>query len=739
MINKTTYGYTVEKDNTFLDVVFFSDNIVRFAYNRDKKLPETTVAVVGKPKQVEVELQNNIIETKSLKIVIDDNNLHVTIYDKDGNIISKDLNVDTNKPEIKKALLWEKGFYGLGEKYSWINHKGSSSENWNTDMLAVAPLHNPTLKTYHTSIPFYIGLDSDRCYGIYFDNTFRNYFDFGKEEEEVVSFKATGGILDYYFIYDNSISEVIKGYSHITGRTPLPRKEFLGYQQCRWSYENRDELMSVAHKMRENNIPCDILYLDIDYMKDYKVFTVDDEKFYDFKEMVKTLKDMGFKLVVIIDPGVKEEKGYSVYDEGINKDYFIKNNDGKVYVGQVWPGDSVFPDFLREDVRTWWGELHKDLIEDGVEGIWNDMNEPADASTESKTLPEDSIHKDDDGEERIHSEIHNLYGMLEAMATYNGLKNIAPNKRPFVLTRAASAGTQRYSALWTGDNHSIWEHMESGIPMLLNLGLSGYPFVGGDVGGFAGDSNGELLSRWTQTGAFTPFFRNHSAKGTINQEPWVFGDETLKNTRKYIKLRYSLITYLYNLMKNSSMDGSPVIRPLFYHYQDDEVTYNINDQFLFGENIMVCPISRPKVEARMVYLPKGIWYDYWTDERIEGGKYIVRKTPIDIIPIYIKAGSIIPMDEVKDYIDNKTENLDLHIYPGSDGEYRLYLDDGVSFDYISGVYSEINFKLIEGEELTLEGKIIKKEYDLPKFKVKIHGINNKKINIDAKELNILLV
>ncbi|MTI68663.1 MAG: glycoside hydrolase family 31 protein [Firmicutes bacterium] len=732
MIKRTAYGYTIENDNNFLDIVFYGDNIVRFVYSKENRLPGSTSAVVAKPKEVELELENNIIKSNKIKIVVNEKDLKVKIYDTEGNLLNKDKKIDVDNVELHKEIIWEKGFYGMGEKYGWINRLGESTVNWNSDVIGLNYLHNPTIKKYHTSIPFYIGLDTFKTYGIYFDNTYETKFDFGKYESSV-QFSSEGGNLDYYFIYGDNVSDVIKGYSKLTGTMPLPRKDFLGYQQCRWSYENREQLMEVASKMREENIPCDVLYLDIDYMKDYKVFTVDSDKFKEFKKMNTKLKKMGYKLVVIIDPGVKKEKGYDVYEQGLKKDYYIKDSKNLVYVGEVWPGDAVFPDFLREDVRKWWGELHKDLVKDGVEGIWNDMNEPSDFSTESKTLPKDCLHVDDKGKEKTHSEIHNIYGMLEAKATYNGLKNINDNKRPFILTRAAFSGTQRYAALWTGDNTSIWEHLESSIPMYLNLSLSGFSFIGGDVGGFLEDSNGELLTRWTQLGAFTPLFRNHSAKGTINQEPWSFDDETLKNTVKYIKLRYNFITYMYNLMRESSKEGEPALRPLFYHYQNDENTFNINDQFLLGEKLMICPITRPAKYVRMIYLPKGVWYDYWTKEKITGGRYIIKEAKLDVLPMYVKAGAILPKDTCMNYIGEKDEKLDIEIYAGENNEYNIYFDDGLSFDYKDGVYSEILIKLQEDKEnINIETNILKDKYNIPEYNFKVYGNDDKDIIINDK-------
>ncbi|MTI49199.1 MAG: DUF5110 domain-containing protein [Firmicutes bacterium] len=741
MIRKTNYGYVVDKNNVFLHIGIYSSNVIRLAYTNDNSLPNSTFAVIKEINNIEASLDGNKIMTENLDITIDDVTLKVSIFNKEGVLLSKDRNIDINMINVEKEILWEQGFYGLGEKYGWMNHKGSKFSNWNTDVLGVTPLHNATVDEYHTSIPFYIGLDRDKAYGIYFDNSFRTKFDFGREVEDILSFSAEDGIIDYYFIYGEKVSNVISGFTDLTGNMPLPRKEFLGFQQCRWSYENREELIEVAHKMREENIPCDVLYLDIDYMKDYKVFTIDSKKFSEFKEMISHLKSIGYKVVVIIDPGVKVEKNYWVYEEGMEKDYFVKDSKGDVYIGEVWPGDSVFPDFLRSEVRKWWGALHKELIMDGIEGIWNDMNEPANFNDDSKTIPKDTIHIDDNGDKKEHKEIHNLYGFYEAEATYNGLLEIQPEKRPFVLTRAAFAGTQRYSALWTGDNHSIWEHMESSIPMFMNLGLSGYTFIGADVGGFAGDSNGELLTRWTQLGVFTPLFRNHSAKDTLHQEPWCFERKYTDIIRKYTELRYRFISYLYNLMRESSLNGSPVIRPLFYHYQQDEKTYNINDQFLFGKDIMVCPIVKPGMTKRMVYLPEGEWYDYWTKEKLVGGEYIIADAPLDIIPIYIKAGGIIPEDEVSQFISNSNDILYINIYKGEESKSKIYFDDGTTFNYKEGLYSEIEIAVEEEDNhLNISLSIDKDNYRIPKIKLRVFGWEDKNsINLDFSEIEVELI
>lgn len=733
--------YVFENEGKKLWMKFYNDEIVRFFYG-DEIEKSITDAVILKPKSVAVEKKGNFIKGSKFDVEITED-LLVKIYDKSGDIILEDLAVEFSVTklqkkkvndleniedtlaskekkkvfavEVEKKLDWEKGFYGLGEKYGHINLMDRYTENWNTDVLGASPIHHSAQNAYHTSIPFYIGMDEKKAYGLYYDNSHRTFFDFKKYSENV-RFMADGGALDYYFIYGENVAEVVENYSKLTGTVKLPRKDFLGYQQCRWSYMDTEEVLDIAKKLRDNDIPSDVIYLDIDYMQDYKVFTIDSKRFKAFKEMTEELHEMGFKLVVIIDPGVKVEKGYEVYDQGIEKDYFIKDENGEVYVGKVWPGDSTFPDYLRKEVREWWGELHRGLINLGVDGIWNDMNEIADMSTETKTVPETTYQIDENGEKRTQKEVHNLYGHYEAIATYEGLKKIQKT-RPFVLTRAASAGTQRYSVLWTGDNSSVWEHLEGSISMLLNLGLSGYSYIGSDIGGFIEDGSGELLARWTQLGVFYPFCRNHSVINSIHQEPWAFGSEVLDITRKYIKLRYSLISHLYNLFRESSIKGTPIMRPLFYHYQNDPKTFNITDQFLFGEDILVAPITRSKTETRMIYLPVGDWYDYFTGEKYEGGNYIIREAKLDELPIFVREGGIILKNKEMKYIGEKEEKYEIHIYPGKNNEKEFYFDDGMTFNYERDEYSVITMKLKDDK---FEMKGIKDGFEVGEIDLVIH-------------------
>ena len=701
----------------------------------------------------------NII-TEKLKIIVSDN-FKIDIYDRNEKVLCRDYRGERNpfkrrgnnfdlaaeeghnlnghqnyKVYVSKTMEDDMYFYGLGERTGSLNKKGYHYRNWNTD--DPSP-HGETFEQLYKSIPFLIAIKNEEAFGIFFDNHFESHFDMGKENSEYYYFSAVGGNLDYYFIYGPEVKDVVNEYTNLTGKTPLPQLWTLGYQQCRWSYAPKERVMEIAKSFRERGIPCDTLYLDIDYMDDFRVFTWDNKKFENPREFTDELKNMGFKLVTIIDPGVKIDKEYSIYAEGIKNDYFAKDKDGIVYKNRVWPGDSVYPDFMNPKVRQWWAENQKIMIDSGVSGIWNDMNEPA---SFNGPLPDDVMFNDN-GLEVTHKEIHNIYGHMMSKATYEGIKEYT-NKRPFVITRACYAGTQKYSTVWTGDNQSTWEHLRMSIPMLMTLGLSGVSFCGTDVGGFGHDCTGELLSRWVQVGAFTPLFRNHSAMGTRDQEPWTFDKETEEINKKYIKLRYKLIPYLYDLMKECENTGAPIIRPLLFNYQNDKNTYEINDEFLCGDSILVSPVVEQGMKQKLVYLPKGTkWIDFWTGENHNGGQYIIKEAPLDTCPIFVKEASIIPMSIEQNYIGEKSnDELILNIYLSeNDSEFKYvhYNDDGESFNYRNGIYNEYEITISNKENIDIKFIINKNDYINKYSKVKfiINNLKtNKNITLNGKKVNL---
>ncbi|SFL52637.1 glycoside hydrolase family 31 protein [Halanaerobium salsuginis] len=673
-------------------ISFLKTDLFRLTMTPDKKNFNltTTPAIVAhnnKYKQLEMVVNKKLITIKSskLKLVINRNRFSLAVYDSENNLIHSDyknfaLGWQQDKVRAWKDLDPKSRFYGLGEKTGWLDKKGRKYEMWNNDTFLP---HVTDTDPLYQSIPFLITFTPEHSYGIYFDNSYRSFFDLSSAGQPYYSFWAEGGQLDYYFLNGPDLKKVISSYTNLTGTMPLPPKWALGYHQSRYSYYPQSKVKELAKEFRQRQIPCDAFHFDIHYMDQYKIYTWDQERFPDPAAMISNLQKQGIKAVTIIDPGVKQEPEYELYKTGIENNYFCKYLEGKVFIDKVWPGNCAFPDFTQTKVRNWWAELQKDFVELGVKGIWNDMNEPA-VFNQDNTMSEQVIHQND-GQSGSHKKFHNLYALLENMATYQGLKSALKNERPFVLTRAGFAGIQRSAAVWTGDNRSFWEHLKLTMPMLMNLGMSGIPFCGSDVGGFTGNSNGELLTRWIQLGTFMPFFRNHCEIRAINQEPWSFGSKYETIIKKYIELRYQFLTHFYNLFYQASKTGIPVLRPLLMEFTTDKNCQNLSDQFLIGDNLLIAPIYKPDTEQRLVYLPAGEWINYWTEEVLPGKQHIITEAPLEKLPIFVKANSLLPLTEKFNYVGEKKLNyLELNLYLGSKNKqfsYTLYDDDGLSFDY----------------------------------------------------------
>jgi alpha-glucosidase len=610
-----------------------------------------------------------------------------------------------------KKLGFDEHFYGLGEKATRLDKRRERFVNWNSDTPGYTQGRDPIYQT----IPFYLGLEKARAYGIFFDNSYRSYFDFGRLSQERIWFGAEGGEMNYYFFYGPSIKKILGRYADLTGHMPLVPLWALGVQQCRYSYYPAPVVEEVVRQYRERDLPLDVIYLDIHYMNGYRVFTFDTDRFPDPKGLIDKLNRQGVKTVVIVDPGVKhqpsptsaaritsltpelepQDQRYYVYDHGLAQNYFQRRKNGELFIPRVWPGDSVFVDYTLPEARRWWGELHRAYTDNGVAGIWNDMNEPADFVDQTGKNQIDVVSYDE-GEKSTHAKNRNVFALLMSRATYEGLERLQPDRRPFVVTRAAYAGIQRYSTMWTGDTNSTWESLALNVPMFTTLGLSGEPFVGSDVGGFIGRANGELLVRSYQIGFLAPFFRNHHAIDGYDQEPWRFGKYYEDIIRKYLKLRYQLLPFLYTTLEQAHLTGVPLFRPLMLNYQDDPNTYNLDDQFMIGDDLLVAPITRPDVTSRLVYLPKGIWYDYWTNKKHTGGAMIRAEAPLETVPMFVRGGAIIPMGPQMKYVGEKpVDPITFTIYPDENGaaSTTLYEDDGISPAYQKGVFRRTSVKV----------------------------------------------
>jgi alpha-glucosidase len=566
--------------------------------------------------------------------------------------------------------------FGLGETTGPMDKRGLRRELWNIDVLGHERAIHPGLKSLYVSIPFAILIRDGRALGIFWDNPAKQIWDIGHVNPDELSIQCDAGEINVYIFAAPSVPGILERFTELTGRIPLPPRWGLGFHQCRYSYETQERVLEIAANFRARRIPCDAIYLDIHHMDGFRVFTFG-ETFPEPKAMTQSLAESGFRTVAIVDPGVKDDPKFGVLRRGAKKKVFVKAPGGQNdYVGKVWPGEARFPDFLNAKTRRWWAEEQKALLKQGVRGIWNDMNEPANFALPTKTLPEDVLHHTDFGP-APHARIHNVYGMQMARASREGLARAFPNERPFVITRAGYAGVQRYALVWTGDNSSVWEHVADTIPQLLNLSLSGVAFCGVDVGGFLSHASGEMLARWTQVGCLAPFFRNHSNEGTRAQEPWAFGAEIENICRAAINLRYQFLPYIYSLFERAARDGSPVIRPLFWHYQNDPQCAATQDQFLLGDSVLVAPVIQPGARARSVYLPPGLWHDFWGQETHRGRKYILADAPLFKLPIYMKAGAIVPFAPLAQHTgEYSTEQITLQIWPGADGRLEFYDDDG---------------------------------------------------------------
>jgi len=638
----------------------------------------------------------------------------------------------------RKRIQPDEHFYGLGERTFGLDLRGRRYGTWNSDPRTYKLGQDPI----HLCIPFLLGLHSQgrQGYGIFLDNTFRGVFDLGRRDPETLSFGAVDGEMRYYLIYGPALTSVLERYTELTGRMNLPPLWSLGYHQSRWSYQTEARVRKLARDFREvYRVPCDCIHLDIHYMDGYRCFTWDSERFPDPKKKIADLHAMGFKIVTIIDPGIRADHDYWVCQDGLKRGVFCTYPDGEtLFKAPVWPGDCYFPDFTAPDVRAWWGDLFKTLTDAGVDGIWNDMNEPAIFGLHSTTMPEFTQH-DLDGQGGDHAEAHNIYGMQMARATAEGLKRLRPGRRPMCITRSGWAGVQRYAMSWTGDNRSNWRQLWLSMPMLMNLGLSGLAHTSPDIGGYSRFATGELFTRWLQMGAFLPFCRSHTFVHSPDQEPWSWGEPYLAINRRYIELRYRLLPYLYTAFWQCAQTGRSIVRPLLLAFQDDVQTHEMGSQFMCGDAFLVAPVFEEGADHRSVYLPAGSWYDFWSNRRFHGPAWIEVEAPLERLPLFVRGGSVAPMGPVMQYVGEKqADTLTLHVYPG-DGASELYEDDGRTWRFQDGEYRLHRFALhssgprISRLELDrqVEGRY---ESGCRGFEVIVHGVSSppRDITVDGR-------
>jgi alpha-glucosidase len=719
-------GADIRSGSWFMRVTALTDDILRVRAAAAGDLPEdASWAVSGETRRrsVHVTIKQDAdgidFRTETLAVRIERSPLRLIVSDLAGHVISADtparaLEVVDSGFSLHKELTQKERIFGLGDKTGPLDRRGQAFTLWNTDAYRFQESTDPLYK----SIPFFISAGGPSgSYGILLDNTWRTWFDFGKQDPEILAFGAAAGPIDYYLIYGPTVHRVVERYTDLTGKPPLVPAWALGFQQSRYSYMSAAEVHEIADRLRAEHLPADVIWLDIDYQDRNRPFTTNPVSFSDLPALARDLRQQGLRLVVITDLHIAAapDQGYVPYDSGIAGDHFLKRSDGSLYVGQVWPGPSVFPDFTRRETRAWWGSLYRDFVAAGIAGFWNDMNEPSIFETPTKTMPLDTQHRIAEPgfapRTATHAEIHNVYGMLNSRATFEGQRQLAPNERAFVMTRASYLGGQRYAATWTGDNSSTWNHLKLSVPMLLNLGLSGFAYSGADVGGFIGAPSPELMTSWIEIAAFTPIFRAHSEKGTPRKELWVDGPAQLEIRRKFIEQRYRLMPYLYALADENARTGAPLMRPLFYDFPDAlDMPCDQPTAFLLGDRLLVAP--PPTVESPQAYLiclPAGNWYDYWTGEPA-GGKSVslaigapaakvLSVTPaLGRLPVFVRAGAILPGQALVQSISETPQGpLSLDVYPGDDCRGTIYADDGHSMAYTRQDYLRQRVRCVQSD------------------------------------------
>jgi alpha-glucosidase len=690
-----------------LRVMAVTDTILQVTITRDGKASEAAswaVLPAMLAHRASATIDATTLHAVHIGARVDPATLHLTITGDQGQVLLDDAADPVQFTgagfTLRKAFGIDQHVFALGDKSGLLDRRGQSFVNWNTDSFGYASSTDPLYK----AVPFYIATGGrGGSYGLFLDNTWRSWFDFGHREDGVLAVGATGGPITYYVIAGPQVRDVVRGYGELTGHAPLMPRWALGFQQSRWGYKSAAEVEGIARHLRDDHIPADVVWMDIDYLDRYRPLTFNTTTFPDMRGLVDRVGALGIKLVTIVDLHVAHapNQGYAAYDSGLAGDHFLHNPDGTLYVAPVWPGPSVFPEFTLPATRAWWGSQFRALSDVGVGGIWNDMNEPAIFETPTKTMPLDTVHRiAGDGfapRSASHAEVHNIYGMENTRATYEGLRTLRPDERAFVLTRASFAGGQKYAATWTGDNSSSWDHLKLSVSMLLNLGLSGFAYSGADVGGFTGGPSPELMDKWFEIAAFTPFFRDHAANDAPHAEPWVDGPDHLAIRRRFVEERYRLMPYLYGLAADNARSGDPIMRPVFYDYPAVLNTpCNTALTFTLGSRLLIA--GNPKPESPQAYdvcLPAGGWYDYWTGAAVAplpAGDPAWNKltvTPrLDALPVYVRAGAIVPRQPLVQSTAQVPDGpLELNIYAGPDCAGELYDDDGHSIAFAHGGYA----------------------------------------------------
>lgn len=687
---KTKNGIAGKTVNFCFEIAAYSANTIRVQVSKNKEINDYSFALVTNEKPgftaftvVEADGKIKLATAKVTAEIDKAPDFRIVFKNEKGEIINEDMpgkGMGTtfigNRTTVYKKLQEGERFVGMGESLGNLDRYASVVTTWNVDNYKY---DNDKIPMY-ISIPFYMGIFKDKVYGMYYDNSYKGTFNFGASNTRFSSVTFDGGDMDYFFMYDESIPKVIEHYTSLTGRMPLPPKWSIGYHQSRNSYYPESQVMYIANTFRNKKIPLDCIVLDADYLVEYEPFRINTNRFPDMKGMAARLADMGIELTASVNPGIKIDSTYDAYHDGLKKDVFLRYTDNVLYKADIWPNMNYYPDFTKPKSRQWWADQMKVYQDVGINGYWNDMNEPA---IGGQSMP-DNVVFDYDGRKSTPLESHNLYGFQMARSSFESFQKYGGNKRPFVMTRSGFAGIQRYATVWSGDNQAKDEHILLGVLLNNQMGLSGIPFVGPDLGGYIGEATKEMYTRWVEVGVFSPYLRNHRGQYQMANEPWAYGEEAEAISKTYIEFRYQMMPYLYSKFYETSKTGIPIARSLCLDYPFDSNVYSLNYQyqFIFGDALLISPLTS-KEKSKTIYFPKGQWYNIFTDEKIEGGQELLKDFPLYNLPLYVKESAIIPLQSITQSAQEKpTDVLFVHVYNGKqNNEFVYYEDDGKTLDY----------------------------------------------------------